>query len=118
MLWVNSVFEGMGFVRAGAGVWPTTIIQILYRRRQRCKSAPFFCKEVYEHIIETLQEAETLLMPRTDSEYKKDMYVAVRQKPCWQRYMQRLVRLPCRVVRSLYKVVLRLDVMKMGEQQN
>ena len=28
-------------------------------------------KEVYEHIIETLQEAETLLMPRTDSEYKK-----------------------------------------------
>lgn len=75
-------------------------------------------KEVYEHIIETLQEAETLLMPRTDSEYKKDMYVAVRQKPCWQRYMQRLVRLPCRVVRSLYKVVLRLDVMKMGEQQN
>lgn len=28
-------------------------------------------KEVYEHIIETLQEAETLLMPRADSDYKK-----------------------------------------------
>ncbi|ULB34190.1 MULTISPECIES: RagB/SusD family nutrient uptake outer membrane protein [Proteiniphilum] len=28
-------------------------------------------KEVYEHIIETLKEAETLLIPRTDSEYKK-----------------------------------------------
>lgn len=28
-------------------------------------------KEVYEHIIETLKEAETLLMPRTDPEYKK-----------------------------------------------
>lgn len=28
-------------------------------------------KEVYDHIIETLKEAETLLIPRTDSEYKK-----------------------------------------------
>lgn len=28
-------------------------------------------KEVYEHIIETLKEAETLLIPRTDSEYLK-----------------------------------------------
>ena len=28
-------------------------------------------KEVYEHIIETLKESETLLMPRTDAEYKK-----------------------------------------------
>lgn len=28
-------------------------------------------KDVYEHIIETLQEAETLLMPRTDADYKK-----------------------------------------------
>lgn len=28
-------------------------------------------KEVYEHIIETLLEAEQLLMPRTDSEYKQ-----------------------------------------------
>ncbi len=28
-------------------------------------------KEVYDHIIETLKEAETLLVPRTDSEYKK-----------------------------------------------
>ena len=28
-------------------------------------------KEVYEHIIETLQEAETLLMPRTDPEFQK-----------------------------------------------
>lgn len=28
-------------------------------------------KEVYEHIIETLKEAETLLVPRSDSEYKK-----------------------------------------------
>ncbi len=37
-------------------------------------------KEVYEHIIETLKEAETLLIPRTDSEYKKDMCVAVQLK--------------------------------------
>lgn len=28
-------------------------------------------KEVYEHIIETLKEAEILLMPRTDSDYKR-----------------------------------------------
>jgi len=28
-------------------------------------------KEVYEHIIETLKEAETLLVPRTDASYKK-----------------------------------------------
>ncbi|WP_291528432.1 RagB/SusD family nutrient uptake outer membrane protein [Bacteroides sp. UBA939] len=28
-------------------------------------------KEVYEHIIETLQEAETLLMPRNDADYAK-----------------------------------------------
>ncbi|MDD4800146.1 MAG: RagB/SusD family nutrient uptake outer membrane protein [Proteiniphilum sp.] len=28
-------------------------------------------KEVYEHIIETLKEAESLLLPRTDSEYQK-----------------------------------------------
>ncbi len=28
-------------------------------------------KEVYEHIIETLKEAEELLMPRTDPEYQK-----------------------------------------------
>lgn len=28
-------------------------------------------KEVYEHIIETLKEAETLLVPRTDADYQK-----------------------------------------------
>ena len=28
-------------------------------------------KEVYEHIIETLKEAENLLVPRTDESYKK-----------------------------------------------